>query len=310
MNWKDKKVFVTGGTGFIGTHLCNKLGELGVNLNILVHKTPPRFKAKTYTGDIINNLQPEFIFNFEPEIIFHLAAQPIVLNYNKSELKTLQTNIDGTYNLLHVCKNVKSLKSFVHISTDKVYGNTHFITEFSHPNAVHHPYNASKLAGDSLAQMYSNFFDVPTVIIRNANVYGAGDIHFDRIIPRTIQNAFKGEKPVIRGDGRNTRDYIHVDDVVEGYIRSAELPYGNKLTTLNLSGFNHSVIDVVDAVLLQMNRVDLSPVFEAQWKGEIPHQHIVNDVAKDLIDWSPKNGLADGLSKTIPWYTEYLNGGK
>ncbi len=310
MDWKNKRVFVTGGTGFIGTHLCKKLAKLGAELYLLSHVKEANIPCMEFFGDLSKNpngFLEKRLALFEPEVVFHLAAQPIVQRNNVDEAETIQTNVVGTYNLLHACKNLHGIKSFIHISTDKVYGNVSPITKDTIPNGDGHPYNASKLAADCLARTYSNFFEIPMVVIRNANVYGAGDTHFDRIVPRTIKRIFNGQNPIIRGNGGNTRDYLHVDDVVDGYICAAELPYRQSLSVLNLGGFNHSVIQVVDAVLGKMNRIDLSPVFEEQWAGEIPDQHIENDVAKELIGWSPKVNLDCGLDRTIGWYQEYLN---
>lgn len=304
--WEGRRVFITGGTGFIGTHLSKKLESLGAELSLFIHEKESPISALKYYGDLKQHsaaLKP-FLMGFNPEVVFHLASQPLVSRAMEDEVETLETNIGGTFRILHACKDVENLKSFVHISTDKVYGNIVPIDKNTPMNGFLHPYNASKQASDTLAQMYSNFFNVPMVIIRNANVYGAGDTHFDRIIPRTIQKVLRGESPVVRGDGKNIRDYIHVDDLIEGYIKAAELPYKKKLSVLNLSGHNYSTLGVIDLILQKMGRIDLSPVFEKQWKGEIPHQHIINDLAKELIGWNPKTDLNIGLDKTIPWYNE------
>lgn len=301
--WLGKRVFITGGTGFIGTHLCKKLASLGAELGLFIHQRQSPISALRYNGDLKDsspNLTP-FLAGFNPRVVFHLASQPLVSRAAEDEVETLETNIGGTFRVLHACKNIPDLKSFVHISTDKVYGNTSPISKDTPMNGILHPYNASKQASDTLAQMYSNFFDVPMVIIRNANVYGAGDSHFDRIIPRTIKRVLEGEKPVVRGNGQNTRDYIHVDDLIDGYIKAAELPYAKKLSIINMGGFNCSTVQVVDTILEKLTRIDLAPVFEEQWKGEIPHQHINPDSA---LDWTPKIGLSEGLDKTIPWYQE------
>lgn len=308
MDWNNRRVAITGGTGFIGTHLSRRLKELGADLFLLVHDRKP---IEDIVEDIVScngditKLGDEFIVNlkwFNPEVVFHLAAQPLVSIAALDEKPTLDVNTKGTYDFLHICKTLTGLQSFVHISTDKVYGNTSPIHSGTIAGGVHHPYNTSKLAGDQIAQMYSNFFGIPMTVIRNANVYGAGDIHFDRVVPRTIQSVLQNVKPVIRGDGSNTRDYIHVSEVVNGYIRAAEGQ--NKLNILNLGGFNHSVTEIVDTVLQKMGRVDLAPVFESLWNGEIPHQHIINDTAKELIDWNPKIDISEGLDLTIPWYRE------
>lgn len=306
MDWKDKRVFITGATGFIGSHLTRKLKELGADIFVLAHKRLPDEQI-IYHRDDINDLGDDFGINlrwFNPEYIFHLAAQPLVSVAMVNEKSTLDANTRGTYNLLNICKTLKGLKSFVHISTDKVYGNIPNITDDSVPFGVHHPYNTSKLAGDVIAQMYSNFFNIPMVIVRNCNVYGAGDTHFDRIVPRTIRKIIENERPIVRGDGTNTRDYIHVSEIVDGYIKSAGVSQ-DKISILNLCGFNHSVTKVVDTIVGKMNRVDLAPIYEEQWKGEIPHQHIVNQSAKELIGWNPQIGIEAGIDLTIPWYQKW-----
>lgn len=300
--WSGKRVIVTGASGFVGSHLSRKLVSLGADIGIYIHKKPSNISNKKIIGDLVNDTQklPVFLEEFSPEIVFHLAAQPIVAPRDADEMETMQTNITGTLNLLHACRSVSSIKSFVHISTDKVFGNTNPIKSDSKLNGLGHPYNTSKMIGDQLAQMYSNYYEIPMVVIRNANVYGVGDIHFERIIPRTIQKILRKENPIIRGDGHNTRDYLYVDDVIDGYLKSAELPYVNKLTTVNLGGFNHSVIEVVDSISEKMGRVDLFPLFEDQWGGEIPSQHIENYSIP--IDWSPLINLDNGLDKTIEWH--------
>lgn len=305
MDFSDKRVFITGGTGFIGTHLSKKLCSLGANVLSLQHVRGVKH-GTPLIGDI-TRIDEDFVKSvkdFSPEIVFHLAAQSLVSVAMKDVCETVDANTKGSADLLCLCKDVSSLKSLVFVSTDKIFGNVSPITKDTVPHGVEHPYNASKLAADALAQMYSKFLNIPTVVVRNANVYGAGDSNLDRVVPRTITNVLRDVAPVVRGDGSNTRDYIHVSDLVDGYLRSAELPYTAPFSAINLSGFNHSVIGIVDMILEKLNRVDLAPIYEKQWRGEIPHQHIENDAAKELIGWNPTIDVSRGLDLTIPYYLE------
>jgi len=303
MDWINKRVFVTGGAGFIGSHLSKRLAREGAHVYFFIHHKYPEMPVKNpFIGDLTSKNQLAFenyLKDLQPEVVFHLAAQPLVSIAAQDELPTLRINIEGTYNLLHSLKGVESVKSVVHVSTDKVFGNQPVIQKDSPLQGETHPYNASKAVGDVITQMYANYFEIPTVIVRHANVYGAGDTHFDRIIPRTIKQVLDGKPPVIRGDGSNTRDYIHVDDVVEAYLKASELPLTQKLSTLNIGGFNHSVAEVVHEILGKLDRIDLSPKYESQWKGEIPHQHIATEE-----EWKPNINLDIGLDMTIGWYKE------
>ena len=305
--WLDKKVFVTGGTGFIGTHLVEKLKFLGAEVRTFTHSTPS--KVAGFVGDLVeyNDLQ-KYLDEYCPDVVFHLAAQPLVNYAEKLLIPTLDINIRGTYNLLTVCSRVKSIQSIVHVSTDKVYGNLDIITEKDIPNGVGHPYNASKLSGDILAQMFSSMFDLPIVIIRNGNIYGAGDFHWERIIPGTIKNAIAGIHPIIRGTGGSMRDYIHVSEIVIGFINAASYQWGKPTATILRLGAKEStpVKQVVDQVLKYTNRIDLVPIYEKELKGEIPNQHIIDKGSQELIDWYPMIDLEHGLEMTVPWYREVL----
>jgi CDP-glucose 4,6-dehydratase len=239
-------------------------------------------------------------------VVFHLAAQPLV-NYAESLLlKTLNINVTGTYLFLYTCSKIKSIQSIVHISTDKVYGNLPIITADEIPNGVEHPYNASKLAGDVLAQMLSNTFDLPLTVIRNGNIYGAGDLHWERIVPGTIGKVLNGFSPVIRGNGESLRDYIHVDDIVVGFINAADYGWGKSGVKIFRLGAPNptSVNEIVDLILKGTKRIDLIPVHEDLLKGEIPNQHIFDKVSQQEIGWYPRIDLEQGLSMTIPYYRE------
>ena len=275
-------ICITGGSGFIGSHLSKALPEAH-----LFNYPEDDLRSD---GDCA-----DFIVKYQPEYIFHLAAISTVTQ--DDDLTALSTNVNGTYNLLHACKlYANRLKSFVHISTDKVYGCNGDAKRSDPLKANDHPYHTSKACGDMIAQMYSNFYGLPVRIIRTGNIYGEGDNHLDRIVPNVITETLQGRRKVMRSNGKFIRDYIYIDDLIPAYIRIADEPPG----IYNLGGEYHSVIDVVKMITRLMNREDLEPTAGNTQHNEILFQHVV-----DCPDWwKPQTTFEDGLRKTIEWYRQ------
>jgi len=280
MALRDKTVCVTGGTGFIGTHLMRAI------------PWAHQFHHPHY--DLRHPMDAfEFISLWKPEVVFHLAAQSVVTN--TEPLDSLTTNIDGTYNLLEACRRVGCVKSFVHISTDKVYGNNDYAKTTDPLKGVDHPYSASKVCGDIIAQLYAGYYGIPVKVIRTGNIYGPGDTHFDRIVPGTIKAVLESRPLELRSNGEFMRDYIYVGDLIPAYLRIAEEEPG----IYNLGGECVSVIDLVRNILFLMGREDLQPVILNNQRNEIPDQHVV-----DCPEWwKPTTSLEDGLRKTVEWYS-------
>lgn len=306
--WDRKKVFITGGTGFVGSHLTDKLVSLGAVVKLFVHYTEPEDSTLVgYRGDLTFAYQHynEFLCEFKPDIVFHLAAQPIVGIAVEKEWDTAEINIKGTYNLLHVCKDIPSIKSFLHVSTDKVFGSVEEITDTSPLLGIGHPYNATKLCGDIMAQMYAHSYDFPVTIVRNGNIYGVGDLHWDRLIPGTIKQIFNKERPVCRG---GSRDYIYVSDIVDGYLKLIEVRYGlTGLETINLGAERPTgTFQVIDMICALMSTDYIDIIKSPMWNGELVNQHIMEGKAKQLIDWCPEISLTVGLPATVRWYEAYL----
>jgi CDP-glucose 4,6-dehydratase len=306
--WKDKRVFITGGTGFVGTHLTDKLVSLGAIVKLFTHFIEPEDKNLIgFRGDLTYAYEHlrKYLVSFQPDIVFHLAAQPIVGLAMKNVMDTTEINIRGTYHLLYACKDIISIKSFVHVSTDKVFGSVEEIQDNSPLLGFEHPYNATKLCGDIMAQMYSSAYNLPVTVIRNGNVYGPWDFHWDRLIPGTIKKLFGNDKITCRG---GSRDYIYINDLITGYLKLVEVRYGKpELETITLGAESSTeTMTVISTICKLMNKEQVEVKLEPMWKGELINQHIIGERAKELIDWCPDIPLDAGLQATVRWYEAYL----
>ena len=269
---------ITGGSGFIGSHLSKAI--------------PDAHQFRFPDNDLRDPMDAyEFISTWKPDVVFHLAAQSVVTNTDPMD--SLTTNIDGTYLLLEACRRVGCVKSFVHISTDKVYGNNEYAKTTDPLWGVDHPYNASKVCGDVISQLFRSYYGLPIRTVRTGNIYGEGDTHFDRIVPGTIKAILEKRPIELRSDGLSIRDYIYIGDLIPAYLRIADEPPG----VYNLGGDAYTVLDVVRTIMRLMGRDD-EPVILNNAKNEIPKQHVI-----DCPDWwKPSTSLIEGLEKTIAWY--------
>lgn len=313
---RHAEILVTGGTGFIGSHLVHALGRLGARPSLFAlddeRPTLP-VSGPIFHGDLADLHDClRIVGRVNPEIVFHLAAQPLVDTALDSVIDTMESNVRGAYNLLESCRNVgKRIKAIVWISTDKVYGNQpHAYQEDSPLMGYDHPYDASKLCGDLLAQTYARAFHLPVVIVRSGNVYGEGDLHWDRLIPGTIRSALFGKPPLLRSNGLLKRDYIYAGDIVRAYLKvlfaalQGKLPAG---AAINLGAVrSHTVLEVTRLILNAVGQPDLAPHIDDHARHEIPEQHVNYEFAKTLLGWEPLVDLEHGLRKTVDWYTRFL----
>ncbi|MCQ3936018.1 MAG: sugar dehydratase [Chloroflexi bacterium] len=312
----QQSVLVTGGTGFIGSHLVRTLDALGVSPSLFVldyeRQTLPA-NSSIYHGNLADLHDClRIVGRVNPEIVFHLAAQPLVDTAMDSVIDTMESNVRGAYNFLEACRNVgKRIKAIVWISTDKVYGSQPDAYNESSPLVgFDHPYDASKLCGDLLAQTYARAFQMPIVIVRSGNVYGEGDLHWDRLIPGTIRSALFGKPPLIRSNGLLKRDYIYAGDMIRAYLKTLSAALQGKLAAGAAVNFGamqpHTVLDVVHKILAVTERPDLAPVIQDHARSEIPEQHVTFDFARMVLGWEPLVDLERGIQKSVDWYTRFF----
>ncbi len=310
VEWKKKRVLITGGTGFVGTHLTKRLLDLGSEVALFVldeeNKIPDTVSV-LYRGNIQD--APDIhraISRFQPHYVFHLAAQPLVDTALINVYDTLDSNIRGSINLLQSCvSSAKCLEGIVFVSTDKVYGKFDGTIDETAPLlGTGNPYDVSKVCADLIAQMYSTVFGLPIITVRSGNIYGSGDNHWDRIVPGTFMACLEGKAPSLRSNGKFTRDYIFVEDIVDGYLLLAGALSDKFLhgKAINLGAENATtVLDIVHLISKITVQLHLVPEIKDTAKFEIPHQHLNWDWAKEL-GWTPKTSLEDGLIKSFPYY--------
>ena len=314
--WTGRRVFVTGANGFLGTWLTEELVARGAQVVALIRDVVPgRMLPPQVTivaGGVEDHLLLERALNeYEIETVFHLAAQAIVGTANRSPLSTFETNVRGTWNLLEGCRRISTVKRVIVASSDKAYGAQERLpyTE-DMPLLGRYPYDVSKTCADLIAQSYFATYRVPVSITRCANLYGGGDLNFNRIVPGTIRSALLGERPIIRSDGMFVRDYLYAKDAVAGYLCLAEHMEDPTLhgQAFNFSaGFHISVLDLTRIILALAGRPDLEPQVLHQAQHEIREQRLSADKAQHLLGWSAAYSPETALGETTAWYRQYLS---
>lgn len=296
-----------------------ELIEQGANVTGLVRDHVPQ--SNLYQGEHIKKMNivrgsledlaviERALGEYEVDTVFHLAAQAIVGVANRNPISTFEANILGTWNILEACRKHPLIKRVIVASSDKAYGDQENLPyDENMPLQGKHPYDVSKSCADLISHTYFHTYGLPVCITRCGNLYGGGDLNFNRIIPQTIQLVLNGEAPEIRSDGTFVRDYFYIEDAVQAYLLLAE-----KMEENNLAGeaFNFSneiqltVLELVEKILKKMNS-NLKPKVLNQGSNEIKHQYLSAEKARKLLNWTPAYTIDEGLEKTIEWYTEFF----
>lgn len=321
--WRNRSVFVTGASGLLGSALCSRLNKEGASLVILLRDEVPDCdlvrsglmeKVNVVRGSLEDlDVLVRCVNEYEVDTVFHLGAQTIVGTARRSPISTFEGNVRGTWNLLEACRLVPDLvKSVVVASSDKAYG-SHDILPYteSTPLQGRFPYDVSKSCADLIALSYFHTFDLPVAITRCGNLYGGGDLNFNRLVPGTIRSALDGESPIIRSDGTFLRDYFFIEDAVSAYLLLGEkVPDGFAGNAFNFGTETPtSVLNLTTMILDQMGCGALSPVIQNQATAEIPEQFLDCTQAREKLGWAPQFTLENGLARTIEWYRDYLGAG-
>lgn len=319
--WRDRPVLVTGCTGLLGSWLTGKLMDQGASVVGLVRDWIPESellrsgalsRMRVVRGEIQDQATMErAIGEYEVDTVFHLAAQTIVGIANRNPISTFDSNIRGTWSVLEACRRSPSVNQIVVASSDKAYG-SHQELPYAETAALQgrHPYDVSKSCADLLAQSYAATYGLPVCITRCGNLYGGGDLNWNRLVPGTIRSALRGERPIIRSDGSYIRDYFYVEDAALAYMELAERLSASRELAGEAFNFSNeiqvTVLELTELILELTGRRELTPYVRAEARHEIAHQYLDATKARSVLGWRPHFTLADGLTETITWYSSFF----
>jgi CDP-glucose 4,6-dehydratase len=319
--WRDRPVLVTGATGLLGGWLVEALLARHAHVVAIVRDRVPDSRllrervidrVDVAYGDVCDGALVERVLGeYEIECVFHLAAQTIVGIANRGPISTFETNVRGTWTVLEAARlRSSTVKRVIVASSDKAYGEHDTLPyDEAAPLQGKHPYDVSKSAADLIARSYFHTFGLPVVVTRCGNLFGGGDLNWNRIVPGTIRSALAGERPVIRSDGKLVRDYLYVEDAVDAYLAVADAlasDAGLAGEAINVSYEQPlSVIDIVTRTLAAVGRSDLSLDIRNEATNEIREQYLRAARIRKL-GWSPRVALDEGLARTVAWYRDLL----
>jgi len=315
-----KRALVTGGHGFVASHLARALLERGDAVTVLDLAPPP------LSGLTLQGVAPEVelveadlcdarrvgatLDAGEFDVVFPLAAQTLVGPAMADPVATFEANVRGTWTLLEACRQA-DVPAVVVASSDKAYGPSE---ELPYREGMQlrpaSPYEASKAAADAIALSYRPAYGLPVAVTRFANIYGGGDLNFSRLIPEAIAAVLDGRRPQIRSDGSPERDFLYVDDAVSAYLAiehavGAGGPAAGE--AFNAGGERpHSVAEVLETIAA-VSGAGLDPEYHGVGNpaGEIDRQFVDSAKLRRLTGWTSEIELEDGLGRTLEWYRQH-----
>jgi len=310
-------VLVTGGAGFIGSNTVNKLVELkskrviddiivldNFTTGTISNLKDVRQYIKIIDGDVrYPDRYENLIKNYNVEYILHLAAVVSLEEVYENPRLALETNVLGTLNMLELARK-HDVKRFVYASSVAVYGEpVELPIKESHPTKPANLYGLTKLMGEHLALQYSKDYGIEVISLRYFNVYGPRMRKgpYGGVIYKFISSLIRGERPVIYGDGTQTRDFVYVDDVAEANIKAlfAKIAKSDKTLILNIGSSTEISILQLLKIICNMLGKNIQPEFKPARKGDVKRSMADISKAREALSWTPKTSITEGLKKTI-----------
>ncbi|MGG1880073.1 NAD-dependent epimerase/dehydratase family protein [Paenibacillus cisolokensis] len=301
------KMVVTGGAGFIGSHLVDGLVARGCEVHVIDNLTTgdpgrPHSEAILHVADVNSQQTTDYLALLKPDVVFHLAAQADVQRSIADPYEDADTNVLGTINILEACRKSK-IRKIVFASTSGVYGDLEKeqLTEDDPLSPISY-YALSKMVGEQYIRLYSRYFGLEYTILRYGNVYGPGQTaKGEGGVVAVFGDRLKRSEPfTVYGDGNQTRDFIFVKDVVEANLASIDQGNGQ---TLHVSTGRRSSINELVSQLTALHPEPVDVRYLPPKQGDILHSCLNNDRTKAVLGWDAETSLAEGIAKTYrSWF--------
>ncbi len=284
------KIICTGGAGFIGSNLVDRLIEFGHKVTIIDDLSSGKIENLNPNAEFINWDISEMSGQIKADYVFHLAAIPRVPYSIEHPTKTHRVNINGTYNILKLSKEAK-VKKFILASSSSVYGDKELpYSEDKIPHPLS-PYAFQKLVGEGYCRLFDEVYDLPTISLRFFNVYGKRcdpDSPYSLVIGKFKKLKLEGKPLTIFGNGEQSRDFTHVDDIVDGLIKAMETPVRNEV--INLCGGNNVTVNKI------ANLIGGEKQYLPARKGDVLHTKGDTVKSYKLLGWKAKIPIEQGIN--------------
>lgn len=320
MRWQNSKVMVTGAGGFIGSHLVERLVEMGSKVRCFIRYTSRnnwgcleflpaniRSNVEVFSGDLLN---PESVARGMEGVdrVFHLGCLIAIPYSYIHPREVVEINVVGTYNVLQAALK-EEVEKVVHTSSSEVYGTAQYVPiDEKHLLQAQSPYSASKIGADKIAESFYLSYSLPVSIIRPFNTYGPRQ-SARAVIPTIITQVLAG-KEIFLGSMHPTRDFTYVEDVVDGFIKVAECKEAVGQVINVGSGKEISINELADKII-EITGSKSRVIFDATRirpeQSEV--ERLCADIkkAKEMLKWHPKLSLKEGLKRTVDWFSEHLH---
>jgi nucleoside-diphosphate-sugar epimerase len=301
-----ERALVTGGGGFIGHHLVRRLVADGHDVRVLDNFSTGRrerlegLDVGLVEGDLRSYERANTAVR-GTDVVFHLGALPSVPRSVQDPLTTSAVNVEGTLNVLLAARD-EDVRRVVFASSSSVYGASPSLpkTESDQPLPIS-PYGVSKVAAEHYCRTFTTVYGLETVSLRLFNVFGPGQdplSQYAAVVPRFIAALGSGNRPIVYGDGKQTRDFTYVDDVVEAFVLAAAAPAAAGEVINVCAGKETSLLALLE-ILSDLLVAEADPLFEAARAGEVRASHGDNTKARALLDWEPRSSIRDALDASI-----------